>query len=417
MRVNQYLKLTLNLIGVLLLSSSVLASSKAKILTIAFYADGDSHHGALRKLAREFEQENPSIHIRLTSYRTIENYSKQVDYWLYTDNGPELIFWYGGQRLKHYAEQGKLHQIDDMWAKHQLTNNFSLPSREASQINGHYYAIPITSYLWGLVYDEKALKTLDIQVPQTWQQLLQSCQKLRQQEVDMFSLGSQTTWVMHAWFDYLNLRVNGLNYHQKLLQGQIAYDDVGVIDTLKHWKQLLDYGCFNDNHSAFTRRQAFPRILHNMSLMSLADGPTHQIPEQKRQGLRIASFPQIHKNIPQYTVAPVNVFILPSHTEKSAELDKLVEFISSIQFQSEFNNIINRPAAHIHATAEDNIIIKQMQDTLRSSPGGIQYLDRDTDIRFGERSPYIFENFMRHQDVKRCAKELEQLRQHVFGPL
>ncbi|WP_143247533.1 ABC transporter substrate-binding protein [Agaribacterium haliotis] len=393
--------------------SATVHSSEVKI-QIAVYADGGAHRAALRNIVSAYERRHAHIDLELLAMRGIDDYNLKVENWMQSGVGPDIVYWYGGQRLNQFVETGAVRALDDIWYPAAMDKEFPLALRDTVFVEGGIYGIPITYYYWALYYHEPSLKKLGISVPQNWQQLLASCRQLRKQNVDLFAIGSQTAWSTHAWFDYLNLRIHGLGFYRQVLAGRVAYTDERIKTVLRVWKQMFDEGCFNKNHASYNLWQSFPRLLHAQSALSLIDGVPQGINSAMRADINIAPFPQINPDLPLYTVAPVNVFMVPSYVQMSDELKQVLRWIAGKDFQAVFNKPISRPAANRNAAASSDRLTRTMQMAIRNSPGGIQYLDRDTNFSFAKEVPAILVSFIVHLDVDQTAEQLEALRQQVF---
>ena len=69
-----------------------------------------------------------------------------------------------------------------------------------------------------------------MQEPKTWTEFLALCETLKSKGVPPIGIGAggDTPWVASAWFDYLNIRINGAPYHRELLAGKHRFDDPKV---------------------------------------------------------------------------------------------------------------------------------------------------------------------------------------------
>ena len=63
-----------------------------------------------------------------------------------------------------------------------------------------------------------------------------------------------TPWVASGWFDYLNLRINGADYHRALLAGQRSFTDPEVVAVLQEYARLIPY--FHPNQTSWDAQQA-----------------------------------------------------------------------------------------------------------------------------------------------------------------
>ncbi|WP_370978389.1 ABC transporter substrate-binding protein [Agaribacterium sp. ZY112] len=384
-----------------------------KSLSAGFYiVNGDHRHAIMDEMNR-FRSLYPDIDLDLQLHHG-EEYTKKVDQWLSQGKGPDVLYWHGGQQVKYYSDRGLLKDISAFWKAKQYDKFFSAPGRKAVEFDGGIYGIPVIEQLWGMFYRVSSMHNKGIAVPDTWASLLQACAKAKQSDATLFAFGARTPWMSHGWFDYLNLRVNGLEYHRALLDGDISFLDSGVISSLEHWKELLDKGCFNANFDEFTKDSAFPLLYHERAFMILTFSRA-RLPEKFDGDFAFAEFPSINKDIPQYTVAPVEVFMVPAYAQWSEQLELMLDFLASAEFQEGFNSTNRLTSANKLSQPPNDKLAVTQDSYLRSSPGGIQYFDRDTRFDFAQHTPEIFIDFMRDRDVKRCAQRLESLRLKVFS--
>ncbi|WP_370977774.1 ABC transporter substrate-binding protein [Agaribacterium sp. ZY112] len=377
------------------------------------FSRGDQRLQVQRQIKR-FEQSNPDIKIDLWAYSET-NYTGNIELWLSQQSGPQLLMWYGGQRLKHYIEHQSLQNIDNFWQTEQLEHAFAKPVSATANYKGHNYAIPLSYSLYSLYYTEAPFKQLGISIPSTWQEVLRACKLFDEEDLSLFSFGGQTQWSVHGWFDYLNLRINGLEFYEQLLSGVLSYEDPKVKRVFDHWAALLNTNCFNANHLQLTNKKAFPRLLHKLSGMMLLNNiPEVGAPNIEIKRVKYNPFPTINDKHAPYTLSPVNVLVVPSYTKLSPAVLKVMSLFASAEFQYAMNGPVGRPPARNDHSLELNEKAQKLAQAIRQSPGGVQYFDRDTDIRFASQTPQIMLEFMQHRDSTRACKELEQLRQQLL---
>lgn len=405
-----------------LLTSALLAfschaySNDENKIEIAINVGYGKQRALINRTINEFRAQHPAIDLRARFTGDVGTYVELVHQWIEKGEGPDVIFWYGGKRIAQFAREERLNDLSPFWREHELGREYPESVQAAVTIDERVYAVPITYYFYGLYYRASTFYEHDISLPTTWPELIHACRAFREKGIDLFAMGTKTPWITHGWFDYLSLRLYGLAFHQQLLDGDVAYTDERVLNVLRHWKQLLDNDCFNSNHARYDNWQAFPRVLHKLSAMMLSDGALPQgLPAKVTKDIYLTDFPRLTDSMPAYTVAPINVFMVPKYAELSEPLLALLNLLSSAKFQSEFNYAISRPPARIDAHKHTNRLTRDMLAKLESSPGGIQFFDRDTEIQFAKNSHTSFVSFLQHRDPQRCAEELEALRGDVFG--
>ena len=68
-----------------------------------------------------------------------------------------------------------------------------------------------------------------------------------------------TPWVASAWFDYLNIRINGAPFHRQLLAGEGRFDDPKVKAVFTKWREVLPY--FDPKGKSFPFQEATSALL------------------------------------------------------------------------------------------------------------------------------------------------------------
>ncbi|WP_143247470.1 ABC transporter substrate-binding protein [Agaribacterium haliotis] len=383
---------------------------------MGIYLNGGRQRSTVENMVASFERQNPDIDIQ-PRFGTGKAYVDGVKRWFAEKQGPDIIYWLGGKRLIEFDDYGGVKDLSSLWERYALYEHFVPGAERASSTAGRPHAIPITYSLLGMYYNPEVFEKYGVDVPENWDDLLVACRAFRKHDVDLLSIGLRHRWVTHGWFDYLNLRINGLEFYQQLLAGRVAYTDPRVGKALAYWKQLIASGCFNHNADKYGRWQAFPRMVYGFSAMMLIEGTPEQMPVEKSKHLRIMNFPPIEKGLPQYSNASVDVFVVPKYAKLTAEVERVLLFLASSEFQVGYNESIGRLPAYQNGQSYSEGPAKDMYRLAYHQPFGIQYFDRDTSIKLASRTPDIFYDFFYELDVAKTQAQLEALRQEVYGDL
>ncbi|WP_096084782.1 ABC transporter substrate-binding protein [Agaribacterium haliotis] len=396
--------------SVLLLSLALTARAE-ELIQLALQISDGYHRAQVKESLKDFEQQHPGVKVELLSYRD-GSYISLVERWLEADAGPDVIYWYGGSRVRHYAQKGLIQPLNSVWSSENYRKRFSKVAVDAVMLDDVPYAIPNAIFLWAFYVRPSVLDKYGLTTPANWQQVLHACQVLHQNNHELFALGSKTPWVTHAWFDYLNLRLHGLDFYRDLLDGNVAYTDNKVLETLQHWKRLLDANCFTEKHRSYSHGQVLPRMYHGLAAMSLASAHVEmELPDSVIEDLDVAAFPEIRPGIPAYTVAPVDVYVVPSHAKMTQGLKSFLSYLAENELRAPDNMYSERDLKRDTLRPGEAAILAKTKQLIAESPGSIQYFDRDTPIGLAHNTPDVFIDFLEHRDVERCARELEQLRQ------
>jgi multiple sugar transport system substrate-binding protein len=72
-------------------------------------------------------------------------------------------------------------------------------------INGKKWGVPYTYYQWGIYHRKDIFSKNNLTPPRTWEELLDTCAKLKAAGITPFAIGSKAPWPTAGWFDYLDL--------------------------------------------------------------------------------------------------------------------------------------------------------------------------------------------------------------------
>jgi multiple sugar transport system substrate-binding protein len=78
------------------------------------------------------------------------------------------------------------------------------------------WGIPYTYYQWGVYYREDIFNELGLSEPATWEEEVANCQVIIDSGRKCYTIGTKFLWTAGGWFDYLNMRTNGFDFHMAL---------------------------------------------------------------------------------------------------------------------------------------------------------------------------------------------------------
>jgi multiple sugar transport system substrate-binding protein len=305
--------------------------------------------------------------------------------------------------------------ISDLWSDNKLNAVFSDAAKGAVSHEGKRYAIPISYYQWGFYYRHSLFEKLGLSAPKTWDEFLVVCEKLKAAGVTPITIGAQFKWPTAAWFDYLNLRINGLAFHQELLKGGIPFTDQRVEKVFIYWKELLDKNYFVDRHNGWSWQQAMPFMYHKMAGMTLIGNFfAGTLPPVLKDDFRFFRFPIIDPSIGVYEEAPLDLFMVPSYSKKNEAVDKFLLFLASKRFQQKFNETLGMISTNLTSDVSEDYFIQVGTETLNASAGVSQFFDRDANADMSGAATEIFTSFLDNKNVNDTLKKLEIARKEHY---
>ena len=391
-------------------------ASSVEELNVALNPVDGGQRTAVYKQIQKFEQANPQVKvsIRVTEHET---YKTAIENILSSkDDKIDMFFWFGGSKLRSFADNGWLRPVSEMWRNQNWNGTFSAASRLSVTRNGEQYGLPLYYYQWGIYYRKSIFKKLGIEIPQNWQELLVAGQAIKKANVIPFTLGSKNDWPAAAWFDYLNLRINGLEFHQELLSGCQSFSGQRVTAVLAHWKKLIKQGFFIENHNELNWKDALAYLYQgHAAMMLMGNFFTANIPSSRKDDIGFFPFPKIAEDMDSFEDAPIDVLAISAFARNKRPAMKLMQFLAQATAQSELAAELSMIPPRIDATLSNDKYIQAGNALLTNASGLAQFYDRATSPEFSSASMPLFIKFMNSPDgIEEIQEELTRAQDGAY---
>ncbi|SDR54671.1 carbohydrate ABC transporter substrate-binding protein, CUT1 family [Paraburkholderia tuberum] len=363
----------------------------------------------------QFKKANPDIDLKIT-YVTEEAYKVQMGGWLATDP-PDVVSWHDGERMAYYAQRGLLEDLSSDWAKNGWSQQYA-SVKDASTYKGKQYAAPLGYDAYGFFYRKDLFEKAGIRSePKTWDQLLEANRKLKAIGVAPIAVAARDSWTLAAWFDYLDLRINGNEFHQKLMAGEIPYTDPRVKKVYTTWKTLLDNHDFIDNALSYDVDSIGP-ILNNgkAAMMLMGTFFSASFAPSIKDQIGFFRFPVLDANVPMAEDGPVNVLLIPAKAKNKADARKLLAFMETPKINAELAKGWGQLPSNSQAAAPEDAISKVGFQTLANTKGGIaQFYDRDMQKEMADEGMKAMQQFYSDpSQLDSVLAHLEATRKRIY---
>jgi len=299
----------------------------AGVLSISVSAEDNAQREAYKALAADFHAANPDVDVHLVIQDT-PTYRKALPASLDTDAAPDVFNWFAGDQLRTMAQRGQLDDLSDLWKANTWWNTF--PSA-AITVGGKQYALPYQYYPFGLFTRRDVLERAGIrEAPHDLSAIMTACSKLRKAGFTPIALGAKDGSALAAWFDFIDMRANGYEYHQQLLDGKATYNDSNVRRTFAMWKQLMDAKCFDTNALAVDQHTAESLLYGGRAgMLLMGTVASASFPEIVRPVIDYQKFPTIDAGQAAAEAAPTDTFQVAARAKNKADARRFLKFASS----------------------------------------------------------------------------------------
>jgi multiple sugar transport system substrate-binding protein len=357
---------------------------------------------------QRFQRAHPGVEVRLNIYDH-ESYKRSIRNWL-TGIPPDVVFWFAGHRMRQFVTPGLLEDLSSLYPP-QVKAALHPSALELVSVGERQYGVPYTYYPLGFYYRRDLM-----QPPGTWAQLLATCEALKARGLEPIAIGTRDLWPAAAWFDYLNLRVNGFAFHMSLMEGRVPWTDPGVREVFAHWRELLERQCFSRNHASSTWQESQALMYQGRSAMMLIG---HYIvanfPPELRPRMDFAPFPTVRAGVGRFEEAPVNSLHIPARARNKEDARKFLAFVLRADEQETLNRAMLQIPVRLDAAPADERFLKLGQQHLRQAERLSQYFDRDTSEDLAQVAMKGFQEFMLHPErLEAILASIEAARKRIF---
>ncbi|MFA0426366.1 MULTISPECIES: ABC transporter substrate-binding protein [unclassified Vibrio] len=395
------------------LAASMSATSFAGTLVINSDASDPAPKEAWGEIINRFEKENPDITVKYNLYDH-ESYKTTIRNWLVT-SPPDVVFWYAGNRMKAFVDRGLFEDVSDIWADNNMKQDFAAAA-PAMTVQGKQFGVPYTYYQWGIYYRKDIFEQYGIAEPKTWDDLKSASATLKENGVAPFAIGTKYLWTAAGWFDYINMRTNGLDFHIQLMEGQVPYSDERVKKTFANWAELVEPGYFLENHASYSWQEAQPFLYNGKAAMYLMGNfITPNFPAELDGKMDFFQFPVIDPSVPMSEDAPMDTLHIPSKAKNKEDARKFLEFVARAENQQLINEMLLQIPTNNKAKAKSDPFLDKGVAMLASSDGTAQFYDRDTDPAMAKEGMKGFQEFMVHPErIDKILKKLDKVSKRTF---
>ena len=409
------------LAGTTLLAGAALADGHAKLsgdLKIFSDMSNPAPRAVMEGMVARFGEMHPDLNIELTVIDR-EAYKTQIRNFL-TADAPDVANWYAANRMRPYVDAGLFEDVSDIW-EGQLSEELA-STKGALTLDDKQWGVPYTYYQWGVYYRKDIYEELGLSEPATFEEMKSNCQAMLDSGRKCFTIGTKFLWTAAGWFDYLNMRTNGYDFHAALTNGEVEWTDDRVKATFANWRELIDMGAYIDDHTAYSWQESLPFITGGdagaILMGNFAVAPLREAGLDDSK-LDFYQFPSINADVEMAEDAPTDTFHIPANAQNKDAARAFLKFVVSADNQTMINagDALGQLPVNSNSSVDDDKFLKEGFAMLSSnSPGGVaQFFDRDAPAEMAKVAMEGFQEFMVKPDnLDRILDKLERARQRIY---
>jgi multiple sugar transport system substrate-binding protein len=299
----------------------------------------------------------------------------------YLQAAPDDVFsWFAGNRMRFFAEQKLLGDASAAWQS--VDTHYSAGIKLASTgSDGKQYLMPFITYPWAVMYRKSVWQQHGYAQPATYDDLLALAERMKTDGLVPIAFGDRDGWPAMGYFDILDLRLNGYEFHGRLLNGLEKWTDQRVVAVFEKWRTLLPY--LQPGALGRTWQEAAQSMINGgAGMIYLGTFAAEQAAAADRNDLDIFAFPLLGTAYDSETAieAPINGFMMSAKPANAAGARAFLEYVGAPAAQLTYVAANpSRIAAAIDADTSGYTPLQQRMSAMIAAAGRVaQFFDRDT---------------------------------------
>jgi ABC-type glycerol-3-phosphate transport system substrate-binding protein len=370
------------------------------------------------ELVQMFEEKYPDVDV-VHSIVAHEDFKQAIRAYLTASTPPDVMTWFAGNRARFFIDKGLIMDISDVWEQEGWNEDYAKGFRALSSVDGKQYFVPTSWYWWAVYYRPSIFAQYGLEEPKTWDEFLQVCEILKQNDVTPIAIGTKYRWTAAGWFDYLNMRVNGPEFHINLMLGKESYSDPRVLKVFTdYWAPLIENGYFIEDPAAYAWAEAIPFMLEGEAAMYLmGDFLRDSYPDEEEANLDFFRFPIIDPAVPVGEDAPTDGFFIAANAQHAENAKAFLAFLGSVEAQQYYADNLGRLPTNLEV--DTSAFTPTQQKGLELIQGAdyvAQFYDRDTTPEMADEGMNVFMQFWDNpEEIEEILAYLDTVREEVFA--
>jgi len=138
----------------------------------------------IQELSEKFSERNPGIKVEADT-SPVDQYDTLLNTKIASGDAPDVFLVYTGTKTERLVREGHLMDLSDQpWVERIMPGAKSVIS-----IDDKIYALPSSQFVMGILYNKKIFNDLGLNVPQSWDEFLDTAQKIKDAGIIPIGLG------------------------------------------------------------------------------------------------------------------------------------------------------------------------------------------------------------------------------------
>lgn len=257
-------------------------SGDKTVVTLAFW----NPEPTMRPLLDLLEEKLPDIEVKF-NFTANTNYGVTQRTQILSGAGDDIVA-LSLDFTEGMLEQGLFEDLTDI-----VKDDFMLS--EEDYIDGKIYYVPMATWYEGIYYNKDIFEENNIEVPKTYDELLDVCDKLNAKGIKPYAIGGGTASTLlkhmlgYVQSEYM-LQEEGKDFNEKFAKGEAKMADC-LTPYVEEWSEIAKRGHINSMHLGMDENQAPDEFVIGVAAMWSSGTWSYNTVKQKNPNLNFGFMP------------------------------------------------------------------------------------------------------------------------------
>jgi raffinose/stachyose/melibiose transport system substrate-binding protein len=217
------------------------AKSKGRTVTWMTVRDNHAEWG-WDMLAAEYEKDHPGFKVEFEGISDRTSYYQRLKILAANNELPDIFDCEGDALGAEIAATGVMKDIDELYKEIGYDRMMPIGLNYARLPNGKLYHLAWENnveYIW--YHKELFAKAGIARPPETFDELLEDCQKLKAAGIAPIAVWGDTSWPMLRWMSFIPFRLTGNDYIENLKTGKAKMSDPVGMQAVNFFQKAAQY--------------------------------------------------------------------------------------------------------------------------------------------------------------------------------
>lgn len=330
-------------------------SSNDGKVTIEYFNQKTEMVDTLKEIIKDFEKENPKIHVKMTSVPSAGTVLKTR---MLAGDAPDVINIY--PQNVDFKEWAKAGYFENMTGKSYLENIKNHYEKNYA-VNGKIYSVPLSANVSGIYFNKTKFDELGLKVPETWDEFETLVKQIKADGETPFALAGSEGWTLNGYHQLAYISVTGSgdkanDYLRFSPVNSISTSDSEVKGVLTRLDLLADKGNQQTNWQGAS---------YNDSVVAFATGKALMMPggswvlaaiKQQDPNFEVSTFAFPGEKAGQeVTVGAGDLALsISSSTKHKKECETFISYMASAKAMQKYYDVDGSPVSVEGVVEDDN---------------------------------------------------------------